>query len=141
MILIQADIESVNVLKGASAASLYGSRAANGVVVITTKKGQRGAAKISFKSSYSFDEISERIPMQNTWGQGRSGVLEKTELNLGVIIFQTDLVVKMNINLVHILLLKMVENIKQFPKRIQQILLLMKISTQFLEQVMLYKMI
>ena len=36
------DIESVNVLKGASAASLYGSRAANGVVVITTKKGQRG---------------------------------------------------------------------------------------------------
>ena len=69
-----SDIESVNVLKGASAASLYGSKAANGVVVITTKKGQRGEAKISFKSSYSFDEISERIPMQNTWGQGRSGV-------------------------------------------------------------------
>ena len=73
-----ADIESVNVLKGASAASLYGSKAANGVVVITTKKGQRGEAKISFKSSYSFDEISERIPMQNTWGQGRSGVWGET---------------------------------------------------------------
>ena len=73
-----ADIESVNVLKGASAASLYGSRAANGVIVITTKKGQRGEAKISFKSSYSFDEISERIPMQNTWGQGRSGVWGET---------------------------------------------------------------
>ena len=73
-----ADIASVNVLKGASAASLYGSRAANGVVVITTKKGQRGKAKISFKSSYSFDEISERIPMQNTWGQGRSGVYGET---------------------------------------------------------------
>ena len=73
-----SDIESVNVLKGASAASLYGSRAANGVVVITTKKGQRGEAKISFKSSYSFDEISERIPMQNTWGQGRSGVYGET---------------------------------------------------------------
>ena len=40
-----SDIESVNVLKGASAASLYGSRAANGVVVITTKKGKRGKAK------------------------------------------------------------------------------------------------
>ena len=64
----------MQVLKGASAASLYGSRAANGVLVITTKKGQRGDAKISFKSSYSFDEVSERIPMQNTWGQGRSGV-------------------------------------------------------------------
>ena len=73
-----ADIASVNVLKGASAASLYGSRAANGVVVITTKKGQRGKAKISFKSSYSFDEISERIPMQSTWGQGRSGVYGET---------------------------------------------------------------
>jgi len=69
-----SDIESMQVLKGASAASLYGSRAANGVLVITTKKGQRGDAKISFKSSYSFDEVSERIPMQNTWGQGRSGV-------------------------------------------------------------------
>ena len=73
-----SDIESVNVLKGASAASLYGSRAANGVVVITTKKGKRGQAKISFKSSYSFDEISERIDMQDTWGQGRSGVYGET---------------------------------------------------------------
>ena len=68
------DIESVQVLKGASAGALYGSKAANGVVVITTKKGSRGEAKITFKSSYSFDEISERIPMQDTWGQGRSGV-------------------------------------------------------------------
>ena len=69
-----SDIESLQVLKGASAAALWGSRAANGVIVITTKKGQRGEAQISFKSSYSFDEISERIPMQSTWGQGRSGV-------------------------------------------------------------------
>ena len=68
------DIESVQVLKGASADALYGSKAANGVVVITTKKGSRGEAKITFKSSYSFDEISERIEMQDTWGQGRSGV-------------------------------------------------------------------
>ena len=68
------DIESVQVLKGASAGALYGSKAANGVVVITTKKVSRGEAKITFKSSYSFDEISERIEMQDTWGQGRSGV-------------------------------------------------------------------
>ena len=74
------DIESVNVLKGASAASLYGSRAANGVVVITTKKGQRGEAKISFKSSYSFDEISERIPLQDTYGQGQNGVFSDTKV-------------------------------------------------------------
>ena len=73
-----SDIESVNVLKGASAASLYGSTAANGVVVITTKKGKRGKARVSFKTSYSFDEISERIAMQDTWGQGRSGVYGET---------------------------------------------------------------
>ncbi len=68
-----ADIKSVQVLKGASAAALWGSRAANGVVVITTKEGRRGEAKINFTSTYSFDEVSEKIPMQNTWGQGRSG--------------------------------------------------------------------
>jgi TonB-linked SusC/RagA family outer membrane protein len=69
-----SDIESLQVLKGASAAALWGSRAANGVIVITTKKGSRGEAQISFRSSYSLDEISERIPMQNTWGQGLNGV-------------------------------------------------------------------
>ena len=68
-----SDIESLQVLKGASAAALWGSRAANGVIVITTKKGQRGEAKITFKSSYSLDEISERIPMQSVWGQGING--------------------------------------------------------------------
>ncbi len=68
-----SDIESLQVLKGASAAALWGSRAANGVIVITTKKGSRGEAQISFRSSYSLDEISERIPMQNTWGQGING--------------------------------------------------------------------
>lgn len=68
-----SDIASVQVLKGASAASLWGSRAANGVIVITTKEGQRGRAKITYTSTLSFDEVSERIPMQTTWGQGRNG--------------------------------------------------------------------
>ncbi|MEM7373205.1 MAG: SusC/RagA family TonB-linked outer membrane protein [Bacteroidota bacterium] len=67
------DIASVQILKGASAAALWGSRAANGVVVITTKNGAAGKAKISFKSSLSFDQVSERIPMQTIWGQGRDG--------------------------------------------------------------------
>ena len=68
-----ADIASLQVLKGASAAALWGSRAANGVIVITTKEGQSGKAKISFTSSYSFDEISERVPRQSVWGQGKGG--------------------------------------------------------------------
>ncbi|WP_231388292.1 SusC/RagA family TonB-linked outer membrane protein [Sphingobacterium hungaricum] len=45
------DIESITVLKDAAASSLYGSRAANGVVIITTKKGKSGSPKINFKSS------------------------------------------------------------------------------------------
>ncbi len=73
-----ADIESVQILKGASAAALWGSRAANGVLVITTKSGKSGRPKISFRSALSFDEVSERIPMQNTWGQGRSGSYSPT---------------------------------------------------------------
>lgn len=48
------DIESVTVLKDAAAASLYGSRAANGVVIITTKKGKSGKPTISFKTSHGF---------------------------------------------------------------------------------------
>lgn len=48
------DIESITVLKDAAAASLYGSRAANGVVIITTKKGKAGVPSISFKTSHGF---------------------------------------------------------------------------------------
>ena len=73
-----ADIASVQVLKGASAAALWGSRAANGVIVITTKEGQSGKAKITFSTTYSFDEISERIPRQSVWGQGRDGKYSPT---------------------------------------------------------------
>jgi len=67
------DIESVEVLKGASAAALWGSRAANGVVMITTKDGQAGKMKMNYKRTMSFDEIHERIPMQTLWGQGQNG--------------------------------------------------------------------
>lgn len=73
-----ADIESVQVLKGASAAALWGSRAANGVIVITTKSGQAGKAKISFKSTYSIDEIAQRLPLQSVFSQGHNGVYSPT---------------------------------------------------------------
>ena len=72
------DIESIQILKGASAASLWGSRAANGVIVITTKNGQAGKMRIDFKSTYSFDKVHERIPMQSVWGQGRNGAYSPT---------------------------------------------------------------
>jgi TonB-linked SusC/RagA family outer membrane protein len=67
------DIESIQILKGASAAALWGSRAANGVLVITTKNGKAGKVKIDYTSTVSFDKVQERYPLQTTWGQGRSG--------------------------------------------------------------------
>lgn len=53
-----SDIESISVIKDAAAASLYGSRAANGVIVITTKKGVSGIAKINIKSEFGFSDFA-----------------------------------------------------------------------------------
>lgn len=72
------DIESVTILKGASAAALWGARAANGVLVITTKDGASGKPKISFKSTRSVDWVNQRYELQDTWGQGRGGVYSPT---------------------------------------------------------------
>jgi TonB-linked SusC/RagA family outer membrane protein len=67
------DIESIEVLKGASAAAIYGARAANGVVLITTKSGKVSEtgklARITYTSSYSFDDVPKGIPVQKTYGQ------------------------------------------------------------------------
>ncbi len=52
------DVESMTILKDAAASSLYGSRAANGVVLITTKKGQSGATKFNFKATYGTSETA-----------------------------------------------------------------------------------
>lgn len=66
------DIESMNVLKGANAAALYGSRAANGVIMITTKKGKEGKMDISFTSNTTFDMPLLTPELQNTYGGFRS---------------------------------------------------------------------
>ena len=59
------DIESIEILKDASATAIYGSRGANGVVLITTKSGKTGDTKIEFNTSYSFDEVSKTMDMLN----------------------------------------------------------------------------
>ncbi|WP_407430529.1 SusC/RagA family TonB-linked outer membrane protein [Arcticibacter sp.] len=59
------DIESIQILKDASAAAIYGSRAANGVVLITTKKGREGAPKISVTSRYSISQIPKKYDMMS----------------------------------------------------------------------------
>lgn len=67
------DIASFQVFKGASAGALYGSRALNGVIVITTKKGQAGKMKVTYSSGISIDEIAYKHPLQKIFGQGTNG--------------------------------------------------------------------
>ena len=62
------DIESINVLKGANAAALYGSEAANGVLMITTKKGREGKVGVNFSSNVTFDTPLTTPKIQNVYG-------------------------------------------------------------------------
>lgn len=64
------DIESVTVLKGPAAAALYGSRASNGALIITTKKGSKEKATITFTSSNTFSNVAKLPDFQNEYGQG-----------------------------------------------------------------------
>ncbi len=69
------DIESVTILKGASAAALWGTRALGGVIVIKTKSGQfNKKLSVTYKSTYSLDQINRRYPQQTAFGQGDNGV-------------------------------------------------------------------
>jgi TonB-linked SusC/RagA family outer membrane protein len=70
------DIESIEILKGPNAAALYGSRAANGVVLISTKKSNGSKFKVSFNSNATFQEITEFPAYQNMFGAGNSFKLE-----------------------------------------------------------------
>ena len=69
------DIESISVLKGPTAAALYGSRAGNGVVLITTKKGKSGQGiGVSVNSTATMEKVMLLPTYQNEYGQGRGGV-------------------------------------------------------------------
>ncbi len=71
------DIESMSVLKGASAAALYGSRAGNGVILITTKSGKkRPGLGITVSSSVGIESIFTNPKMQSEFGQGSQGVYD-----------------------------------------------------------------
>lgn len=60
------DIADMQILKDASSAAIYGSRAANGVVLITTKAGSKGDAKISFNAQYSINKVAKKIDVLNS---------------------------------------------------------------------------
>ena len=67
------DIESIEILKGPNAAALYGSRAANGVVLITTKKSSSmNRIKVSYNGNVQFERINQFLEYQNGWGTGEN---------------------------------------------------------------------
>lgn len=70
------DIESVTILRGASAGALYGSQAGNGVIVITTKKGAKDKVSVSINSGIAFESPFALPGVQNTYGQGSGGTLD-----------------------------------------------------------------
>jgi len=64
------DIENMSILKGAAASALYGSRAADGVVIITTKRGSEGPVKVDFNSKYSYSWTGILPELQDVYGRG-----------------------------------------------------------------------
>ncbi|MCB2407657.1 SusC/RagA family TonB-linked outer membrane protein [Hymenobacter lucidus] len=72
------DIASMTVLKGPAAAALYGLRAANGAVIITTKKGTAGRTNINYRTQFSVDEVNRLPKLQDQYKQGANGVFDAT---------------------------------------------------------------
>lgn len=61
------DIESIDILKDASATAIYGARGANGVIVVTTKKGRQGRPKVSFNSSWTVSSITNKVELMDPY--------------------------------------------------------------------------
>lgn len=80
-----SDIESIQVLKDASAATIYGSRAANGVIIVTTKKGKAGGTHVDFRASVTAQQWQRSVDLLNTEEYGlvnfRAGVNDGSILN------------------------------------------------------------
>ena len=76
------DIESINILKGQAASALYGMRASNGVVVITTKSGKgarKGRPEVTVNTGVSFDKVSTMPDFQTEFAQGFNGAFSSTD--------------------------------------------------------------
>jgi TonB-linked SusC/RagA family outer membrane protein len=76
-----ADIESVDVLKDAASAAIYGAQAANGVVLITTRKGKSGKSQVTFDSFYGVQNVARKMPMLNA--QEYAVLMNESALNSG----------------------------------------------------------
>ncbi len=87
------DIENITVLKGAAAAALYGQDAANGVIMITTKQGEKGKIKVQANGSWQWDTPTRLPQLQQTYGPGTQGFYkEKTSGGWGPILSPEDVI-------------------------------------------------
>ena len=78
------DIESISVLKGPNAAALYGSRAGNGVILVTTKKGtKKDGFGVSYNGTFTWSVVGETLDMQDKYGQGEGGVYKDSPFSYG----------------------------------------------------------
>ena len=68
------DIASISVLKGANAAALYGARANNGAIIITTKSGKKDTFNVNINTNLTYDTADIMLEFQNEYGQGNGGV-------------------------------------------------------------------
>ncbi len=75
------DIESITVLKGPEATSLYGSDGANGAIIITTKKGTKGRATVSYNNSFRMEKVYRLPEIQTVYDQGTGGINNPTIRN------------------------------------------------------------
>jgi TonB-linked SusC/RagA family outer membrane protein len=78
------DIENVEILKGAAAAAIYGARAANGVILITTKRGKGGQTKYGLRSTFTNDDVTRKYPLETTYGQGLGNVASGPCNSIGI---------------------------------------------------------
>ena len=73
------DIESISVLKGPNAAALYGSRAGNGVILVTTKKGsKKDGFGVRYSGNFTWSQVAETLDKQDRYGQGTDGEYDKS---------------------------------------------------------------
>lgn len=72
------DIESISVLKGPNAAALYGSRAGNGVILITTKRGVKDKGfGVTYSGNFTWTQVASSLEQQTTYGQGKNGAFDE----------------------------------------------------------------
>ena len=87
------DIENITVLKGAAAAALYGQDAANGVIMITTKQGEKGKIKVQANGSWQWDQAVRLPHLQQTYGPGAQGFYkDKTSGGWGPMLGPNDVI-------------------------------------------------